>query len=132
LKGIYEKEHGRYLTSKYGGILLSITTLLLYNRYISDVLTSVKVFDAQLLRSLELKCKGRDLEAEICAKLGVMREYILELPVDYQPRTHRQGKKITIRDGIKALEVLIRHRFSGWRAPAAIATGVHRETAGRL
>ena len=43
-----------YLTSKYGGMLLSVLTLLLYNRYVSDVLSSVKAFEAHLLRSLDL------------------------------------------------------------------------------
>jgi len=111
LKTIYADNRGLYLTSKYGGMLLSILTLLLYNRYISDVLTSVKIFDALLLRGLRLERNGRDLDAEICAKLGLFHEYVLELPVDYHPRTHLQGKKITILDGIKIMAALIRYRF---------------------
>jgi glycosyltransferase involved in cell wall biosynthesis len=113
LKGIYADNRGLYLTSKYGGILLSIITLLLYNRYISDVLTSVKVFDALLLRRLNLERSGRDLDAEICAKLGLLHEYVLEMPVDYSPRTRREGKKITILDGVKMVAALVRYRFGG-------------------
>jgi 2-phospho-L-lactate transferase/gluconeogenesis factor (CofD/UPF0052 family)/glycosyltransferase involved in cell wall biosynthesis len=113
LKTIYADNRGLYLTSKYGGMLLSILTLLLYNRYISDVLTSVKIFDALLLRGLHLERSGRDLDAEICAKLGLFHEYVLELPVDYHPRTHLQGKKITILDGLHMIAALIRYRFGG-------------------
>jgi len=113
LKGIYADNPALYLTSKYGGMILSILTLLLYNRYISDVLTSVKIFDALLLRSLRLERSGRDLDAEICAKLGLFHEYVLELPVDYRPRTRLQGKKITILDGMKMMAALIRYRFRG-------------------
>jgi 2-phospho-L-lactate transferase/gluconeogenesis factor (CofD/UPF0052 family) len=111
LRAIYADNRGLYLTSKYGGILLSILTLLLYNRYITDVLTSVKVFDALLLRRLNLKCDGRNLDAEICAKLGRLREYVLEYPVDYSPRTRREGKTITILDGLKITAALVRYRF---------------------
>jgi 2-phospho-L-lactate transferase/gluconeogenesis factor (CofD/UPF0052 family) len=111
LKGIYGPQRAMYLTSKYGGMLLSIVTLLLYNRYITDVLTSVKGFDARLLRRLRLERNGRDLETEICAKLGLLHEFVLELPVDYNPRTRSEGKKITLMDGLRALTALFRYRF---------------------
>ncbi|MDW8355766.1 MAG: 2-phospho-L-lactate transferase CofD family protein [Bryobacterales bacterium] len=113
LKQIYQKQWGLYLASKYGGMLLSVVTLLLYNRYVSDVLSSVKAFDASLLRSLALESNGRDLETEIVAKLARRREYILELPVDYKPRTRAAGKKITVHDGLAALAALVRYRFRG-------------------
>lgn len=123
LKGIYAGHRGLYLTSKYGGILLSIVTLLLYNRYISDVLTSVKAFDAQLLKRLRLTSNRRNLETEICAKLGLLHEYISEFPVNYHPRTRQQGKKITFSDGLGALSALLRYRFlsHGFVAAASCA-----------
>jgi 2-phospho-L-lactate transferase/gluconeogenesis factor (CofD/UPF0052 family) len=111
LKNIYQNNRRLYLTSKYGGMALSILTLLLYNRYISDVLTSVKVFDAQLLKTLALEGQGIDLDTEIIAKLSRRREYILELPVDFKARTREQGKKITPADGIRAMVALFKHRF---------------------
>jgi hypothetical protein len=90
---------------------LSILTLLLYDRYVSDVLTSVKVFDAHLLKALALEAHGIDLEMEIIAKMSLRREYILELPVDFKARTREQGKKITLSDGFKAMMALFKHRF---------------------
>ncbi len=128
LKSIYAGNRGLYLTSKYGGMLLSIMTLLLYNRYISDVLTSMKAFDAQLLKQLQLCSKGRDLETEICAKLGLLHEYISEFPVNYHPRTRRQGKKITFSDGIGALSALLKHRLLS-RQFVAEASHARRERA---
>jgi len=112
LKSIYAGKKGLYLTSKYGGMLLSIVTLFLYNRYISDVLTSMKAFDAPLLRQLRLSSNGRDLDTEICAKLGLLHEYVSEFPVNYRPRTRSQGKKITFSDGLSALSALLKYRFS--------------------
>lgn len=110
LKSIYADKRGLYLVSKYGGMILSIATLVLYNRYITDALTSLKTFDARLLRRLRLESDGRDLDTEILAKLGSLHEYVLEVPVDYSPRTRAEGKKITLVDGLKALAALFRYR----------------------
>lgn len=111
LRGIYGGNTRLYLASKYGGMLLSVMTLLLYNRYVTDILSSVKGFDAELLRDLRLERNGRELDAEIVAKLARRQEYLLELPVDYQPRTRSEGKKITAMDGLACLWALIRYRF---------------------
>ena len=46
------------------------------------------------------------------AKLAARHEFMLEMPVDYQPRTRSQGKKITLGDGLKALAALVRYRFA--------------------
>jgi 2-phospho-L-lactate transferase/gluconeogenesis factor (CofD/UPF0052 family) len=112
LKTIYENNWRLYVTSKYGGMLLSVLTLFLYNRYVSDVLSSVKAYDAHLLRSLHLRSNGIDLETEIVAKLSKRREYMFELPVDYKPRPRSAGKKITAADGIRAILALFRYRFA--------------------
>jgi glycosyltransferase involved in cell wall biosynthesis len=111
LRQIYQNNRRLYLTSKYGGMALSILTLLLYNRYVTDVLTSVKVFDAHLLKTLDLEGQGIDLDTEIIAKLSLRREYILELPVEFKARTRAQGKKITPADGVKAMLALFKHRI---------------------
>jgi len=111
LKNIYENNRRLYLTSKYGGMMLSVTTLLLYNRYVTDVLSSLKGYDAALLRSLALQSDGLDLETEIVAKLSQRREYLFEIPVDYKPRPRSAGKKIRASDGLRALFALLRFRM---------------------
>jgi glycosyltransferase involved in cell wall biosynthesis len=111
LKEIYGNNWTLYLTSKYGGMLLSVLTLLLYNRYVTDVLSSLKGYDARLLQSLDLESSGIDLETEIVSKLSRRREYMFEMPVEYKPRTRNQGKKIRTSDGLKALFSLIRFRL---------------------
>ena len=111
LKNIYGKARGLYLVSKYGGMLLSTATLFLYNRYVTDTLTSIKGFDARLLRSLALASDGMNLDTEIVAKLCRRGHYILEIPVEYKARTKTEGKKSTPMEGLRALFALIRYRF---------------------
>ena len=109
IRGIYGRNYLSYLLSKYGGMLMSLTTQLLYNRFVMDVFTSVKVFDAEVFRRLKLVGNGVDLDAEIVAKAAINRVFILEIPVDYYPRTRQQGKKITVRDGLASLAALLRY-----------------------
>lgn len=111
LSAIYGESRGLYLMSKYGGMLLSIVTLLLFNRYVSDPLTCLMAFDASLLRSLRLRGQGLDIQTEMVAKLCARHEFILELPVDYQPRTRAGGKKTTPLDGFRALLPLFRCKY---------------------
>ncbi len=111
---IYEMYRGNlamYVVSKYGGMLLSGLGLLLYNRFVSDPLTGVKAFDARVLRELRLSSPGFEFETELFAKLGLRRQFILEIPISCTPRTRQQGKKTTIIDGIRALIRLISTRF---------------------
>ena len=86
-------------------------TLLLFNRFVIDPLTGLKAFDRRLLKKLDLKADGVELETEIIAKLSQAQKYILEVPVEYQPRLKSEGKKITIRDGLHSLLNLIKIRF---------------------
>ena len=97
--------------SSVAGLFLSLLCLILFNRYVTDPLTGLKAFDRRLLKMLDLKSDGVELETEIIAKLSRNHKYILEVPVDYRPRLKSEGKKITVRDGFKALITLLRIRF---------------------
>ena len=106
IRQIYGNDWLSYFLSKYGGILLSITTLFLYNRYVTDPLSTLKAFDKALLEDLNLKSSGLDLEMETIAKITLRGEYILEVPVQYKARSVMEGKKTTVVEGIKALFAL--------------------------
>jgi hypothetical protein len=107
---IYGDSRLLYLLSKYGGMTLSVLCLLFYNRYITDPLSTLKAYDRALIESLALTADGVDLECEIIAKTSQRREFILEVPVSFTPRTRAQGKKTTFRDGLSAIAALFRYR----------------------
>ena len=64
LRKIYKNNIITLLLSKYGGKLINIFILAFYNKSISDPFTSIKAFDAKLLKSLTLYRKGFDLDFE--------------------------------------------------------------------
>ena len=69
LKKIYQNNHTTKILSKYGGKLINLVILFLFNKSISDPFTSVKAFDAKMLKELKLKTKGFEMDFEIFVKL---------------------------------------------------------------
>jgi glycosyltransferase involved in cell wall biosynthesis len=95
-----------------GNRLLSLLTGMLYNTTLSDMEVGYKAFRGDLLRSLRLVSDDFRFEPEVTAKvLRTPGTRVYEVPVSYYGRTFAEGKKITWRDGIKALGALIRFRF---------------------
>jgi len=95
-----------------GNRLLSLVTGVLFNTTLSDMETGYKAFRAEVLRSLDLKENGFGIEPEITGTICKRRLRIYELPISYYGRSYDEGKKITWRDGFKALWVLVRVRLS--------------------
>jgi hypothetical protein len=95
----------------WGVWLLTWVTNILYGVHLTDVYTCYKLFPAELLKKLTLEADGFEWEAEVTAKLLWAKIKILEVPISYQPRSFREGKKIKISDGLKGLWTLIKYRF---------------------
>jgi glycosyltransferase involved in cell wall biosynthesis len=91
----------------------AVTTVanVLFNCYLSDLETCFKLMPLELYRSLDVGAAGFGMEAEITGKLlrrGI-RPY--EVPISYSARTREQGKKLTWKDGLEAIVILVRERF---------------------
>ena len=94
-----------------GNRFLSLLTGVLYNTTLSDMETGYKAFRADVLRSLDLRQDGFGIEPEITAEVCKRHLRVYELPISYYGRTYAEGKKITWRDGFKAIWVLLAVRF---------------------
>jgi glycosyltransferase involved in cell wall biosynthesis len=94
-----------------GNKFLSLLTNVLYNTTISDMEVGYKAFRGDLIRSIELVSDDFRFEPEVTAKVLRRRVRLYEVPISYYGRTFDEGKKITWRDGFKAVEALVRFRF---------------------
>jgi glycosyltransferase involved in cell wall biosynthesis len=95
-----------------GNRFLSVVTGVLFNTTLSDMETGYKAFRADVFRSLDLREDDFGIEPEITGRLCRRKDLrIYELPIAYYGRTYAEGKKITWRDGFKALRVLVRVRL---------------------
>jgi glycosyltransferase involved in cell wall biosynthesis len=93
-----------------GNRLLSLLTNVLFNTTLSDMETGYKALRTDVLRSLELRENDFGVEPEITGKVCRLKLRIYEVPIAYYGRTYAEGKKITWRDGLKAVRVLVRVR----------------------
>lgn len=93
-------------------LFLTAITNLLYGSSITDMETCYKIMRADVARSLGLESDRFDIEPEITAKLLRSGHTIVELPVRFDARSRKAGKKIGWRDGMKAIRVLLGYRFS--------------------
>jgi glycosyltransferase involved in cell wall biosynthesis len=90
--------------------LTSLTNALFGSR-LTDMETCYKIMRTDVARSLDLQCNRIDIEPEITAKLLLAGHRIDERPVSFTPRKRAAGKKINWRDGLRAIDVLLRCRF---------------------
>ncbi|HWQ25076.1 MAG TPA: glycosyltransferase family 2 protein [Gaiellaceae bacterium] len=95
-----------------GNKLVTLATNLLYNCYISDVMTCHKAMRTQLFRSLPLRERGFAIEPEIAARVLRAGERIYEVPISYRARSRAEGKKLTALDGLRVLRTLVRCRVT--------------------
>jgi hypothetical protein len=94
-----------------GNQFLSLLTRILYLRNITDMETCYKLFTKDVLDRLSLRATRFDIEPEITAKVIKKGYSIIEVPIRYYSRSFEEGKKITWRDGLKAIWFLIKYRF---------------------
>jgi glycosyltransferase involved in cell wall biosynthesis len=105
--------HRVFLFTHYcGNRLLTLITNVLYNTMLSDMETCYKVMRTEVLRSMTLHSDGFGIEPELTAKIFKRGYRVYELPITYDGRGYDEGKKITWRDGLVALWVLIKYRFT--------------------
>jgi glycosyltransferase involved in cell wall biosynthesis len=95
-----------------GNHFLSLLTNVLFNTTLRDMETGYKAFRSDVLRSLRLREDDFGIEPELTGQICKRKLRIYELPIAYYGRTYAEGKKITWRDGFKAVRVLVRVRLS--------------------
>ena len=95
-----------------GNKSVTFATNVLYNCWISDVMTCHKAMRTELFRSLRLRERGFAIEPEIAARVLRAGERIHEVPISYRARSREAGKKLTASDGLRVLRTLIRCRVA--------------------
>jgi len=105
--------HRVFLFTHYlGNRLLTFLTNVLYNTMLTDMETCYKVMRVDVLRAMRLESDGFGIEPEMTAKIFKRGYRVYEVPITYDGRGYEEGKKITWRDGVVALWVLLKYRFT--------------------
>jgi glycosyltransferase involved in cell wall biosynthesis len=105
--------HRVFMFSHYlGNRVLTLLTNILYNTMLTDMETCYKVMRSEIVKGMNLQSNGFGIEPEMTAKIFKARHRVYEVPITYDGRGYEQGKKITWRDGVVALWVLLKYRVT--------------------
>ena len=94
-----------------GNKLLTTFSDMCTNLNLTDMETCYKVFRREVVDKLNIKCDRFGVEPEMTAKIARAGWRIYEVGISYSGRTYAEGKKITWKDGVKAILTIIRFRF---------------------
>ena len=98
-----------YFWHALGNRALTTLSNLFTNLNLSDMETCYKAFRTELLRTIPIRSRGFGIEPELTAKAAKRGFRIYEVPISYDGRTYLEGKKITWRDGFRALGTILKY-----------------------
>jgi glycosyltransferase involved in cell wall biosynthesis len=100
--------HKRALLFRHamGNKLLTFLCDLVCDLNLTDMETCYKMVRTDLLKSIPLESATFDVEPELAIKLARRGSRIFEVPISYSGRTYGEGKKITWKDGCRALRAI--------------------------
>ena len=103
-----------YFWHTMGNRFLTAMSNMFTNLYLTDMEVCYKVFRRDVIDRINIKCNRFGFEPEVTAKIAKMRPRlrIYEVGVAYYGRSYEEGKKITWKDGVKAILAIIRFRFT--------------------
>ena len=101
----------QYKRTLMGNRFLTWMHNFLFGHKITDVATASKMVRADVAHSLNLVGTSFDLDFEMPNKIALAGHDILEIPINYDPRTYAEGKKIGWKDAIEAVLIMLRNRL---------------------
>lgn len=89
--------------------ILTIFSNIINNQNLTDAHTCYKMFSKKVFNEIELEENDFAFCPEITTKISNLSIPIYELPISYKGRTYEDGKKISFKDGFKALYTIIKY-----------------------
>lgn len=107
---------GRHPRQGFGpwmaNVLIAVWIWFWLQHWISDPLTAYKLYPRAILRQFPATTRGFETDHELTVKILKAGYPIMEVPIQYEPRSLEEGKKIRARDGLIALWTILKFRFS--------------------
>ena len=103
-----EEHRVLYFWHLVGNRFLTLLSNVFTNLNLTDMETCYKVFRAPVIKNMTLRCNRFGFEPEVTAKIARGGWRVYEVGISYDGRTYGEGKKITWRDGVKAVMTIVR------------------------
>jgi len=101
-----------YFWHYMGNRFLTFLSNMFTDLNLTDMETCYKVFRTDVIQSVEIEENRFGFEPEITAKIAHLRLRIFETGISYRGRTYEEGKKIGVKDGIRALYCIFKYNAS--------------------
>ncbi len=111
-RSLNNSEYHIYKLNSVGSKYFTKLINFLYKSDFTDTSTNHKLIKSTVLKKLYLKSKGFELDFEIALKLAKGKYKYAEIPISFNPRTKKDGKKVKITDGFKCLKVILLNYFN--------------------
>lgn len=98
-----------YFWHYQGNRFLTFLSNMFTDLNLTDIETCYKVFKREIIQNIQIKENRFGFEPEIVAKVAHMRLRIFEIGISYYARTYEEGKKIGVKDGVRALYCIFRY-----------------------
>ena len=104
-----------YFWHRLGNALLTFVSNMFTNLDLTDMETCYKVFRREIVQGIVIEENRFGFEPEITAKVSARNLRIYETGISYSGRTYDEGKKIGWRDGVQAVQCILRYSPMGTR-----------------
>ena len=98
-----------YKANQIANKFLTCLSNVFTHQHLTDMETCYKCFKREVIQAIDIKENRFGFEPEITAKITDMGIKIKEVPISYAPRTNEEGKKIGIKDGIRAIICIFKY-----------------------
>ena len=90
---------------------LNISSNIMTNINLTDMECCYKVFRREIIKKIRIQENRFGIEPELTAKVAKLNCRIYEVGISYYGRTYKEGKKIGIKDGFRALWCIIKYNI---------------------
>lgn len=106
LGGVSKGYRANQIANKF---LTGLSNLFTHQK-LTDMETCYKCFKREIIQKVIIQENRFGFEPEITAKISRMGIKIMEVPISYNPRTNEEGKKIGLKDGLRAIYCILKYR----------------------
>jgi len=100
-----------YYWHSLGNKFLTLLSNMFTNLNLTDMETCFKVFKSEILQNISIEENRFGFEPEITAKVAKTKAVIFEVPISYFGRTYEEGKKVSWKDGVRAIVCIVKYNL---------------------
>ncbi len=98
-----------YFWHYLGNKFITFSSNMFTNLNLTDIETCYKVFRADIIKSVNIEQDRFGFEVEVTSKIAKLKCRVYEVGISYFGRTYGEGKKITWKDGVQAMYLILKY-----------------------